>query len=212
MPSIVIDDADRLRQLWTQLVTDVTPSHLPSGLFSKRETKSTVGCISVPMSLPAIHDCCQKCDVSPLNVVQAAWTAVLRSYSGADNVMFAGIGMNPRSTKHQWTNTSVSLARLEQDSSVISVLDTTQEEGLLQAESMVSVTEALHIFSTLEPKPCNSAIWLKDSESKSELSPTDVVNDKAVSNISSTTTVDFRLTDSSSTMLFRSTLPCLIWT
>jgi hypothetical protein len=184
MPSIVIDDADRLRQLWTQLVTDVTPSHLPSGLFSKRETKSTVGQLSVPMSLPAIHDCCQRCDISPLNVVQAAWTAVLRSYSGADNVMFAGIGMNPRSTKHQWTNTSVSLARLEQDSPVISVLDTTQEEGLLQAESMVSVPEALDIFSSLEPKPCNSAIWLKDSESKSELSSTDIVNEKTVRNTS----------------------------
>ncbi|KAJ5346304.1 hypothetical protein N7541_008786 [Penicillium brevicompactum] len=178
MPSIVIDDADRLRQLWTQLVTDVTPSHLPSGLFSKRETKSTVGRLNVPMQLSAIYDCCQQCDVSPLNVVQAAWTAVLRSYSGADNVMFAGIGMNPRSTKQQWTNTSVSLARLEQDSSVISVLDTTQEEGLLQAESMVSVPEALDIFSSLEPKPCNSAIWLKDAQSKSELSLTDVVNEK----------------------------------
>ncbi|CAG8126482.1 unnamed protein product [Penicillium olsonii] len=178
MPSIVIDDADRLRQLWTQLVTDVTPSHLPSGLFSKRETKSTVGRLNVPMQLSAIYDCCQQCDISPLNVVQAAWTAVLRSYSGADNVMFAGIGMNPRSSKQQRTNTSVSLARLEQDSSVISVLDTTQEEGLLQAESMVTVPEALDIFSTLEPKPCNSAIWLKDSQSKSELSLTDVVNEK----------------------------------
>lgn len=181
MPSIVIDDADRLRQLWTQLVTDVTPSHLPSGLFAKRETKSTVGRMNVPMQLPAIYECCQQCDISPLNVIQAAWTALLRSYSGADNVMFAGIGMNPRSTKQQWTNTSVSLARLEQDSSVLSVLDTTQEEGLLQAESMVTVSEALEIFSTLEPKPCNSAIWLKDSNSKSELSLTDVVNANTVS-------------------------------
>lgn len=181
MPSIVIDDADRLRQLWTQLVTDVTPSHLPSGLFAKRETKLTVGRMNVPMQLPAIYECCQQCDISPLNVIQAAWTALLRSYSGADNVMFAGIGMNPRSTKQQWTNTSVSLARLEQDSSVLSVLDTTQEEGLLQAESMVTVSEALDIFSTLEPKPCNSAIWLKDSNSKSELSLTDVVNANTVS-------------------------------
>lgn len=181
MPSIVIDDADRLRQLWTQLVTDVTPSHLPSGLVSKRETKSTVGRMNVPMQLPAIYECCQQCDISPLNVIQAAWTALLRSYSGADNVMFAGIGMNPRSTKQQWTNTSVSLARLEQDSSVLSALDTTQEEGLLQAESMVTVSEALDIFSTLEPKPCNSAIWLKDSHSKSELSLTDVVNANTVS-------------------------------
>ncbi|KAJ9487561.1 hypothetical protein VN97_g5749 [Penicillium thymicola] len=184
MPSTVIDDADRLRQLWTQLVTDVTPSHLPSGLFWKRETQSTVGRLKVPIELPVIHDCCQQCDVSALNVVQAAWTAVLRSYSGADNVMFAGIGMNPRSVKQQWTEISVCLARLEEDSSVISVLDTIQEEGLLQAESMLSAREALDIFSTLDPKPCNSAIWLKDPQVKAELSLADAVNERIVSDAS----------------------------
>ncbi|KAF9890566.1 hypothetical protein FE257_005697 [Aspergillus nanangensis] len=179
MPSTIIDDAGRLRQRWAQLVTDVTPSHLPSGFFPKQSTSSPVGQLDVSLQLPLIHACCQQCDVSPLSLVQAAWASVLRSYSGSDDVMFAGIGLEPRTTKKQWTNTSIFRARLEAESALISAMKETREEGLLEAEALVSVPEALQVFTTLDPKPCNSAIWLRDPASKSELSQTDLVNTKA---------------------------------
>lgn len=183
MPSTIIDDAGRLRQRWAQFVTDVTPSQLPSGFFAKQSTSSTVGQLDVGLQLPLIHACCQQCDVSPLSLVQAAWAAVLRSYSGSDDVMFAGIGLEPRTSKKQWTNTSIFRARLEAETALIAAISEMREEGLLEADALVSVPEALQVFSTLEPKPCNSAIWLRDPTSKSELSQTDIVNNKTVSPI-----------------------------
>ncbi|KAJ5894898.1 hypothetical protein N7495_006589 [Penicillium taxi] len=177
MPSTIINDASRLRHLWTQLVTDITPSHLPSGLSSQTQTKSTVGQLNISMDFKLIQKCCKHCDISPLEVIKAAWTAVLHSYSGTDNVMFAGICMNPRLAKQSQTDMSVFLAHVEKDRSTVSVLDTIQEQGSLQAKSMVSVSEALDILCTLEPKPCNSAIWLNNSQDKLQLPLAEVVNE-----------------------------------
>lgn len=185
MPSTIIDDAGRLHQHWTKLVTDVTPSHLPSGYITKQSTQSSVGQLDVSLQLPLIHACCQQCDVSPLGLVQAAWAAVLRSYSGSDDVMFVGIGLEPPTTKKQWTNTSIFRGRLEAENVLISAASEIREEGLLEADALVSVPEALKAFSTLDPKPCNSAIWLRDSASKSELSQTDIVNSKTVRHLPS---------------------------
>ncbi|PYH89482.1 hypothetical protein BO71DRAFT_465073 [Aspergillus ellipticus CBS 707.79] len=180
MPSTIIDDAERLRQCWAQLVTDVTPSQLPSGLFSKRETRSPVGTLDVDLDVPSMNACCQQWDASPLQLVQAAWAAVLRSYSGSDDVTFGGIGLEPpsRTAKQQWTSTTLCRARLEQDSSIISLPGQMLQEGLPEADSPVSVSEAMQVFSTLEPKPCNSAIWLRDPLSKTEMSDNEIVSEK----------------------------------
>ncbi|PWY88912.1 hypothetical protein BO70DRAFT_330553 [Aspergillus heteromorphus CBS 117.55] len=180
MPSTIIDDAERLRQRWAGLVTDVTPSQLPSGLFSKRQTHSPIGTLDVDLDVPSMHACCQQWDVSPIQLVQAAWAAVLRSYSGSDDVTFGGIGLDSpsRTAKQRWTNTTLCRTRLDQDSSVLSVPEQMLQEGLPEADSLVSVSEALQVFSTLEPKPCNSAIWLKDPSSKTETSETEIVSEK----------------------------------
>lgn len=181
MPSTILDDTGRLRQRWTQLVTDVTPSYLPSGLSPKREPRSPLGQLDVSLQLSMIQACCQQCDVSPLGLVQAAWAAVLRSYSGSDDVMFATIGLERPSPKHQWTNTSISRARLDGDSSILSSVDHTRKEDLIGCEAMLSVSEALQVFSVLDPKPCNSAIWIKDPFLKSEVSQKEVCNEQTVS-------------------------------
>ena len=183
MPSTIIDDAGRLQQHWSRLVADVTPSHLPSGYLTKQSTQSPIGQLNVSLQLPLIHACCQQCDVSPLGLVQAAWAAVLRSYSGSDDVMFAGIGLEPPTTKKQWTNTSIFRGRLEAENVLISAASEIREEGLLEADALVSVPEALKVFSTLDPKPCNSAIWLRDPASKSELCESDIVNSKTVRHV-----------------------------
>ncbi|KAH8432008.1 uncharacterized protein LDX57_009655 [Aspergillus melleus] len=178
MPSTILDDAGRLRQRWTQLVTDVTPSYLPSGLSSKRESHSPLGQLDVSLQLSLIQACCQQCDVSPLGLVQAAWAAVLRSYSGSDDVMFATIGLERPSPKQQWTNTSISRARLDGGSSILSSVDHTRQEGLIDCEAMLSVSEALQVFSVLDPKPCNSAIWIKEPFLKSEVPQTEICNEQ----------------------------------
>lgn len=136
------------------------------------------------MQLPLIHACCQQWGLSLMELVQAVWTATLHAYSGTEDVMFAGIGMKRRSLKQQWIDTSVYRAHLEQDSPVISVLDHTEDGGLLEADSLVSVPEALEVLSTLDPKPCNTAIWLKDPLGKAKLSENDIVNGHTVSEIS----------------------------
>lgn len=181
MPSTILDDAGRLRQRWTQLVTDVTPSYLPSGLSPKRESRSPLGQLDVSLQLSLIQACCQQYDLSPLGLVQAAWAAVLRSYSGSDDVMFATIGLERPSPKQQWTNASISRARLDAGVSILSSVHETRQEGLIDCEAMLSVSEALQVFSVLDPKPCNSTIWIKEPLLKSEVPQTEICNEQTVS-------------------------------
>lgn len=169
MPSTLIDDAGRLQQRWTQLVTDVTPSSLPLGSFAKRLTSSPTGQLNVCLDLPLIQACCQQCDISPLSLVQAAWSAVLRLYTGSDDVVFGGIGLGRPSPKQQWTNTSICRTRLDPNSSIVSVPGQILEGGLPEADCLLSVPEAMKAFSSLEPKPCNSAIWLRGPIAKNDL-------------------------------------------
>lgn len=169
MPSTLIDDAGRLSQRWAQLVADVTPSSLPLGSFSKCQTTSPTGQLNIRLDLPLIQACCQQCDVSPLSLVQAAWTAVLRLYTGSDDVLFGGIGLGRPSPKQQWTNTSICRTRLDPEDPIVSVSGQSQEEGLPEADCLMSVPAAMKAFSSLDPKPCNSAIWLRDSLTKNDL-------------------------------------------
>ncbi|RJE25704.1 Non-ribosomal peptide [Aspergillus sclerotialis] len=168
MPSTVFDDSGRLHQRWTQLVTDVTPSNLPLGSFAKRQTRSPTGQLNIRLDLPLIQACCQQCDVSPLSLVEAAWTALLRLYTGSEDVIFGGIGLGRPTQKQQWTNTSMCRAQLDLDASIVSVPSKLKEEGLPEAECIISVPEAMKVFSSLEPKPCNSAIWLRSPTTKDD--------------------------------------------
>lgn len=180
MPSTVIDDDGRLRQRWTQLVSDVTPSTLPLGSFPKRQTSSMTGQLNIRLDLPLIQACCQQCDVSPLSLVQSAWAAMLRLYTGSDDVVFGGIGLGRPSPKQQWTNTSLCRTRLEPGCSIVSVSGQVLEEGLPEADSLISVPEAMKVFSSLDPKPCNSAIWLRAPITKND-PQTYILNEDTVS-------------------------------
>lgn len=135
------------------------------------------------MQLSMLNSCCKQWALSPMEVVQAVWATVLRSYSGSEDVMFAGIDTKRQSLKQQWSNTSIYRARCEQESAVISILDHMADVGLFEADSLVSVPEALVAFSSLDPKPCNTAIWLKDPLIKTDLSENDVVSENTVSSI-----------------------------
>ncbi|PYH42447.1 amino acid adenylation [Aspergillus saccharolyticus JOP 1030-1] len=178
MPSTILDDADRLRQRWTELVTDVTPSHLPTGIFSKRQTKAPVGKVDVHLDVSLMQACAQEHDVPALHLVQAAWAAMLRAYSSSDEITYGGIGLQPHSQKSQWTDAALCRVRLEPDLSVISIAEQTLKEGLQEADLLVSVPEALQVFSTLDPKPGNTAIWLRDSTAKAEISENEIVAEK----------------------------------
>lgn len=180
MPSTVFDDAGRLRQRWSQLVADVTPSNLPLGSFSKPQTHSPTGQLKIRLDLPLIQACCQQCDVSPLSLVEAAWMALLRLYSGSDDVVFGGIGLSRSSPKQKWTNTSICRGYMGPDGSIVSVPRQVQEEGLPEADCIISVPEAMKVLSSLEPKPCNSAIWLRDPVTKDDFQ-THILNEATVS-------------------------------
>lgn len=186
MPSRDTDDAGRLCQFWTKLVTDATPSHLPSSVSSSKKSainSSRLGRWDIRIELALINACCQRWGLSPMDIVQAAWAATVRLYCGTDDVMFIGIGTEYPSIKQKWINTSLCRTKLEMNSSLISALERTHNGGLLEADSMVSVLEALDIFSALDPKPCNSAIMLQDPLVKEKLSENDIVNDKNVSQL-----------------------------
>ena len=180
MPSTVFDDSGRLHQRWTQLVTDVTPSNLPVGSFAKRQTRSPTGQLNIRLDLPLIQACCQQCDVSPLSLVEAAWTALLRLYTGSEDVIFGGIGLGRPTQKQQWTNTSMCRAQLDLNTSIVSVPSKIKEEGLPEADCIISVPEAMKVFSSLEPKPCNSAIWLRGPTTKDDFQ-LHILNEGAVS-------------------------------
>ncbi|RAH71302.1 amino acid adenylation [Aspergillus aculeatinus CBS 121060] len=175
MPSIILDDADRLRQRWSELVTDVTPSHLPTGLFSKRQTKTPVGKIDVDLNVSLMQACSQEHDVSPLDLVQAAWAAMLRSYSGSEDITYGGIGLQPSNSKQQVTDAALCRIRLESDISILSIPQQTLKEGLHSADLLLSFPETLQVLASLDPKPCNTAIWLRDSTSKAEISENEIV-------------------------------------
>ena len=169
MPSTVLDESGRLLQHWKQLVTDVTPSALPLGSLSKHQTSSVTGQLSLGLDLPRLQSCCQQCDVSPLNLVQAAWMAVLRLYTGSDDVIFGGIGLGRSTPKQQWTNSSLCRTLLDPDSSIVTAPRQMREEGLPEADCLISVPEAMRVFSSLDPKPCNSAVWLRDQGAQDDL-------------------------------------------
>ncbi|RAH79137.1 hypothetical protein BO86DRAFT_436606 [Aspergillus japonicus CBS 114.51] len=178
MPSIILDDADRLRQRWTELVTDVTPSHLPTGLFSKRRTKSRLGKLEIDLDVSLMQACSQKHDVSALDLVQAAWAAMLRSYSGSDDITYGGIGLQPFNVKQQVTDAALCRVRLEPDVSILSIPQQTLKEGPQTADLLLPFPEALQVLTSLDPQPCNTAIWLRDSTSKAEISENEIVGDK----------------------------------
>ena len=133
------------------------------------------------MELALINACWQRWGLSPMDIVQAAWAATVRIYSGSDDVMFVGVGTERPSLKEKWINTSLCRARLEMDGFLMSALERTRNGGLLEADSKISVPEALEIFSTLDPKPCNSAIMLRDPLVKAKLSGSEIVGEKSVS-------------------------------
>jgi hypothetical protein len=158
MSSPIVDDIELLRQRWTQLVEDVTPSFLPIQFPPNSPSDNSFGQLQIRLNIPAIGACCEECHLPLLDLVRTAWAGLLGFYNGSEDVLFGAIGFGPNVKR---PNLSVCRAKVRTDYNVVNILNDIQERGMLESDRLTLFPDALNALSSLSPKPFNSSIWAR---------------------------------------------------
>jgi hypothetical protein len=148
---------ERLRQRWSRVVEDVTPSFLPIRSSPGSPDCDTFGQLQIHLDASVIHEYCESSQLSPFDLVRTAWVGLLEFYTGSEGVLFGTIELGPSAEDGQCTKVSLCRAKIQPEKGMQIEI---QEEGILETDRLIPLSDALDALSSLSPKPFNSTVWL----------------------------------------------------